>query len=323
MRMIIVCPASCIVAALTAHAGAAITDFNGFKFELRNFNDYPSSLITTTSNGTTDARLVEVMNPPLTGDPQKFANRHFAMLSADGGATRLSLRNNQPFRVSYNMRLISNIDVDGSGQLWNQQPEGGLFFGNDRGGGFIDEGGIIVVGNGTVFVGGANQRFSFIGDRNNGTQVFEKGELLYMSYSYYPPGIKGPEAAYRVVFENVTTGFRKEVSNTFDTGGPDANGFNNGSWVGLRFQNTRNPLALPSTTHDTNYTNVQVASCSADLNGDDVVDDNDFVIFAGAYNDLLCPTSPSPCNADLNNDTLVDDSDFVIFAGQYNDLLCP
>jgi hypothetical protein len=31
------------------------------------------------------------------------------------------------------------------------------------------------------------------------------------------------------------------------------------------------------------------AGCPADLNSDAVVDDTDFVLFAAAYNDLLCP----------------------------------
>jgi len=57
-------------------------------------------------------------------------------------------------------------------------------------------------------------------------------------------------------------------------------------------------------------------SCDADLNGDGVVDDSDFVIFAGAYNNLL------DTFADFNFDNITDDSDFVIFAGAYNELLC-
>jgi hypothetical protein len=64
-------------------------------------------------------------------------------------------------------------------------------------------------------------------------------------------------------------------------------------------------------------------SCAADVNDDTFVDDTDFVVFAAAYNDLLCPALPGLCPADLNNDTFVDDTDFVIFAEGYNALLCP
>ncbi len=68
-----------------------------------------------------------------------------------------------------------------------------------------------------------------------------------------------------------------------------------------------------------------VYTCHADLNEDGVVDDADFVIFAKAYNILLCsdPTMPSGCPADLNSDGFVDDADFVIFAAGYNELVCP
>lgn len=68
-----------------------------------------------------------------------------------------------------------------------------------------------------------------------------------------------------------------------------------------------------------------VASCPGDLNGDQFVDDADFVIFASAYDILDCadPAMPAGCPADMNSDGVVDDSDFVLFAGAYNELLCP
>lgn len=245
-------------AGLACSAMAGINGFNAFNMQYRNWNDYPSSAITPTINGNSAVRIVENMNPPGTSDPQKFANRHFAYFSEDGGTTKLALQNNQSFKVSYKMRLSSNIDDDGSGLLWPQQPEGGIFFGNDRGGGWIDEGGIFVIGNGTVFIGGANQKFSLIGDHNNGTDAFKKGETLQMSYTYYAPGVAGALAAYVVQFNNLTTGFSKTVFNTFDPGGPDANGFNDGSWIGFRFQNNRNPLVAGGTVNDTEYWDVEV-----------------------------------------------------------------
>lgn len=64
-------------------------------------------------------------------------------------------------------------------------------------------------------------------------------------------------------------------------------------------------------------------ACPADLNGDTFVDDADFVIFAAAYETLVCPASPAPCPADLNGDMFVDDADFVMFAAAYNLLTCP
>ena len=66
-------------------------------------------------------------------------------------------------------------------------------------------------------------------------------------------------------------------------------------------------------------------TCPADFNDDGLVDDADFVFFAGSYDILECSDSMMPpgCPADLNMDSLVDDTDFVIFADAYNELLCP
>lgn len=66
------------------------------------------------------------------------------------------------------------------------------------------------------------------------------------------------------------------------------------------------------------------AACPGDLNGDSMVDDSDFVIFAGAYDLLDCadPSMPAGCPGDLNDDGFVDDADFVVFANAYDVLTC-
>lgn len=72
-------------------------------------------------------------------------------------------------------------------------------------------------------------------------------------------------------------------------------------------------------------------ACACDLNADTFVDDADFVLFAAAYNELICPSPPgrgfsdrhAGCPADFDGDSFVDDADFVIFASAYNDLICP
>jgi hypothetical protein len=68
-----------------------------------------------------------------------------------------------------------------------------------------------------------------------------------------------------------------------------------------------------------------VTGCPADINNDGMVDDSDFVLFAGGYNVLECldPAMPADCPANLNNDLFVDDEDFLLFARAYNDVLCP
>ena len=67
------------------------------------------------------------------------------------------------------------------------------------------------------------------------------------------------------------------------------------------------------------------AICLADFNGDRQVNDEDFVLFAGAYDLLLCsdPEQAADCPADLDSDGLVTDKDFIRFAAAYNALLCP
>lgn len=60
--------------------------------------------------------------------------------------------------------------------------------------------------------------------------------------------------------------------------------------------------------------------CDGDLNGDGIVDELDFVLFASSYDALLVP--PASAFADLNGDSTVDDADFVIFVGAYDAFSC-
>lgn len=64
--------------------------------------------------------------------------------------------------------------------------------------------------------------------------------------------------------------------------------------------------------------------CYADQNGDQLVDDADFSLFAQQYNILDCadPSMPLNCAGDLNFDGFVDDADFQIFVIAYDALLC-
>jgi len=62
--------------------------------------------------------------------------------------------------------------------------------------------------------------------------------------------------------------------------------------------------------------------CPGDLVYDNMVDDADFVVFVGAYDDLIAPGGPYT-GGDFDGNGQTDDSDFVIFVASYNDLLCP
>ncbi|MBX3388156.1 MAG: hypothetical protein KF691_01730 [Phycisphaeraceae bacterium] len=65
---------------------------------------------------------------------------------------------------------------------------------------------------------------------------------------------------------------------------------------------------------------VEGIDCPADLNGDGLVEDTDFVIFVASYNALVVP--PASRFADLDEDGLVNDDDFVLFVAAYDALLC-
>lgn len=259
MKVQVICSLVALAGAAASASAQGILAANAFNMEFRNFNDYPSSHISnlTAPGQDMSTEIIENMNPPGTMDPQKYANRHFANFSADGGATALGLLNSQSFQVSYNMTMTTNINNDGSGQQWPNQPEGGLFFRNlnqNNGSPYYDEGGIFVVGNGVVFIGGANMKFSLIS--NNG---WKYGDNLFMRYQYYAPGVIGAEAAYRVYFANLTSGFTADTGVVgFDPGNPNENGLQDGSIASFRYQNTRNPLVPGGTITDTAYNNIQV-----------------------------------------------------------------
>lgn len=83
--------------------------------------------------------------------------------------------------------------------------------------------------------------------------------------------------------------------------------------------------AVVAFDRETIYAFTTKAACKADLNGDTVVDDTDFVIFSDAYQILLCSDAAMPpgCPADIVRDGVVDDTDFVVFARAYEALVCP
>ncbi|MFN9972738.1 MAG: hypothetical protein ACK58T_22900, partial [Phycisphaerae bacterium] len=65
---------------------------------------------------------------------------------------------------------------------------------------------------------------------------------------------------------------------------------------------------------------VTVKGHAADINGDGLVDDDDFTLFALQYDTMLCsdPAMTDGCSADFNADGRVDDADFNILAPAYN-----
>ncbi|HEX8877952.1 MAG TPA: immunoglobulin domain-containing protein [Phycisphaerales bacterium] len=70
---------------------------------------------------------------------------------------------------------------------------------------------------------------------------------------------------------------------------------------------------------------ISASCCPADLDQNGAVADEDFQIFAAAYDLVLCasPSMPAGCPADFTADTIVDDADFAIFVTAYDRRVCP
>lgn len=108
---------------------------------------------------------------------------------------------------------------------------------------------------------------------------------------------------------------------------PGAPGGSGGTYGGSFFvvvngQNSNGPATEPGVAVPATIT-VQLP-CPADLDGNRLVDDADFVLFDAAHNLADCsdPSMAPGCPADLNSDGFVDDDDFVIFAAAYAELMC-
>jgi probable HAF family extracellular repeat protein len=142
----------------------------------------------------------------------------------------------------------------------------------------------------------------------NGNFEFRYGSVT--SPSYGPAG----DSDYGYDYHGATIGFQ------------DATGMIGGSRLGYLpywFAPSENQSSLSFLAVRSGSTPCSV--CPGDLNADGFVDDSDFVLFAAAYDLLLCSdfAMPSGCPSDLNRDSSVDDADFVLFASAYDALLCP
>ncbi len=90
------------------------------------------------------------------------------------------------------------------------------------------------------------------------------------------------------------------------------------SQVALSSMLSQLPVSSPLTTK---LICAKCPPCVGDLNGDGLVEDSDFVIFAGCYDMFFAVGIPCTC-ADFNQDGIVEDTDFVIFASAYDTFFC-
>lgn len=114
---------------------------NGIMKNPRVFNDYPDSTLTFDANYPSSVHIRDVFN---TLPPNKFANRHDALLSGDGGATALTFNNNMSFDISANVTLTdgSNTPRKEAGIRVNSSVGGdGLFLVNSDAGEIVAFGG--------------------------------------------------------------------------------------------------------------------------------------------------------------------------------------
>jgi hypothetical protein len=244
------------VVLVVASAGSAalaqdISTVNGYNVHLRDFNDFATSTLQWGHAGGPFTPAPVPATAPLPGFgagvefqeqfPQgtmgNFANRHFALFSNDGGATPFGVSQFQDFTVTTNVSVTSPAG--------SPRKEGGLKFFNNRYGGFIDEGEVLVAGdNGEVAAFGSNMLFFTFG-----AGTYTPGMTGQLTYKYFGPNspVTGsPIAAYEVIFNDPVTGHHDSGIIGFDpTGAADpahpGNGFNTGSTLGWLDQNQRNP----------------------------------------------------------------------------------
>ncbi len=87
--------------AISSVAFADVTSIDSAIIEERRFNDFPDTTLNTTNNFPAEVQFTE-QNYSGSG----FANRHDAIMSADGGATVYTLDNDTPFDISVDVNLF-------------------------------------------------------------------------------------------------------------------------------------------------------------------------------------------------------------------------
>ena len=161
-------------ALVSGTVSGGILDVNGVEVSERVFNDFPGSTLTTTNNFPV---LVEFRDENMINGG--FANRHDALLSADGGTTPLALNTSDGFDVSVDVTLEvgSTSPRKEAGMRVNSNITGnGLFIINS------DAGEIVAFG-------GPLEFFSF---NNTFGESYVAGDTILMRMIYRPgEGVAG------------------------------------------------------------------------------------------------------------------------------------
>ena len=162
-----------VVAAMALLAAApvmaAVTDINDVTQEERTFNDNPSSTLFTTYNYPTKVEFSEFY-PAVEG----FANMHAAWFSNDGGTTRRSFLQAEPFFIKMDVTLTA----------LSASPEAGFRYNTNNTSNPIGEGFFIVKSNDEVVAFGANLPFFSFGGAGSG--AYTLGDTVTMGLKYDP-----------------------------------------------------------------------------------------------------------------------------------------
>jgi hypothetical protein len=237
-------PASFAAAALLLSATGAlaqINSINSFRNDFRNFNDFPLSNLTASSNYAAGTVSISESNFGQGNSPNAFANRHRVLFSNNGGASNYALQNNQGFDLSVTVSVSTT-----SARLG----EAGIYFDTFVGG----EPRFIAKANDAVFAFDAWLPFVFGGGYVSGTPTT-------LRWIYTP----GDGAANTVP---ATVHFFRDGTDlgTYNAGNyqvPDfRNGFADGSIMG--FYATFSPnidangLADPTASASATFSNIQL-----------------------------------------------------------------
>lgn len=260
MRSIVI---SLALATLAGTASAQLVGVNSLRMSYGvGFNHFPTSGIITTNNGLAGVRLQETIPADAVPTGGDFANRHFAFLSADGGATNYVYDGTSSFSITYRHRVTSTTNpVLPNG---TNNSEGGLWFLQGGEANPFNDGGIWSTRNGTAFVGGMGAGFSLLAEGNGGNASFPAltvGGWRTFRFDYFAPGALGAGslASYQASVLDETTGnYRISSTTAWDQGSTWPTGLQAGTAIGFRFQDA--PVLGVGNSFDGEYADIVVGA---------------------------------------------------------------
>ncbi|HZW07586.1 MAG TPA: hypothetical protein VFF65_10725 [Phycisphaerales bacterium] len=259
MRSIVI---SLAVAATAATASAQLAGVNGLNVVYGNgFHGFPSATRVLTNNGLAGVRLQETIASTAPGGGD-FANRHFAFLSADGGASTYMYDGTSSFSITYRHRMANSTNPvlpNGSNTT-----EGGLWFLQGGAANPFADGGVFTVSNRTMFVAGMGAGFSILAEGNGSNPGFPPltaGGWYTVRFDYWAPGALGAGsiASYQAsVLDEASGNFRISQLTGWDQGSSWPTGLQAGTAIGFRFQNV--PVLGVENNFDGEYADIVIGA---------------------------------------------------------------